>query len=89
MQPLIEAELGREAQANQNEYNATAAQIAALTGAGATERGIEQAANEAEAADYQRRQALAEYGTYGVLGQTLPTTVGQVSSTRGKQGVFT
>lgn|SRR5262245_27714793 len=87
--PAMQEALAREERANQQEAALTQAEIQAESGAGATERGIEQAGYEAENADYLRRQALAEQSVYQVLGQLVPSTIGQASSTRGKQGIFT
>jgi hypothetical protein len=89
LQPTIEAELGREERGNQTEAQMLLSQIQALTGAGGTERGITQAEYEAQKADELRRQALAEEAVYQPLGALTPSTIGQASTTRGKQGIFT
>src|SRR5262245_18477198 len=87
--PFIESELGREERGNQNEAQMLLSEIQALSGAGGTERGIEQAVYEAQKADELRRQALAEESVYQPLGAIAPSTIGQQSTTRGKQGNFT
>src|SRR5262245_13102778 len=89
LQPTIEAGLGREERGNQNEAQMLLSEIQALSGAGGTERGIEQAVYEAQKADELRRQALAEESVYQPLGAIAPSTIGQQSTTRGKQGIFT
>src|SRR5262245_45101628 len=89
LQPTVEGELAREERGNQNEMNATLAEIQAGTGAGATERGIQQAGYEAVLNDLLRRQALSEQAVYQPFGQIAPSTIGQQSATRGKQGIFT
>ena len=89
LQPLIESEFAREQAANQQEAQLTLAQIQGETAAGATERGIEQAGYEAQQQDEARRQALAETALFQPQGQLLPSTFGQQSTTRGKQGIFT
>jgi hypothetical protein len=88
--PTIEAELAREERGNQNEQAMTLAQLQALLSGGGLERGVEQAGYEAEQSDLLRRQALAETGLFGPAGaQLLPSAIGQQSTTRGKQGIFT
>lgn len=89
LQPTIEAELGREERGLQNEKDMTLAQIQALMSGGGLERGIEQTGYESEQADVLRRQALAEEALFQPMGQLLPSTIGQTSKTRGKQGIFT
>lgn len=54
---------------------------------GDIERSVEQQGYNAEQADYQRRQALAEQALFGVSGQ-LPSTFGKSSSTSGGGGLF-
>jgi hypothetical protein len=65
------------------------AELNALMTTGATDRGVGSEQASAEQQDYLRRQALAEQGTFGVLGQ-LPSSLGsQVSSkTSGGGGMF-
>ena len=89
LQPLIESEFAREQAGNQQEAQLLQAQIQGLGQAGALERGIQQAGAESEQQDFLRRQALAETGLFGPAGQLLPSAIGQQSTTRGKQGVFT
>jgi hypothetical protein len=89
LQPTIEAELAREERGNQNEAQMLLSQIQAELSGGGLERGIEQAGYESEQADRMRRQALAEQALFLPMGQLLPSTIGQQSTTRGKSGVFT
>jgi hypothetical protein len=87
--PLIESELAREERGLEREQGQRLAGIeAALTGGG-LERGVEQERAAAEQQDALRRQALAETALFQPFGQLAPSTIGQVSRTTGKQGMFT
>ena len=85
----IEGALTREQTGLQNEQSMTLQEIQALLSGGGLERGIAQSQNEAEQADLLRRQALAEEALFQPLGQLLPSAIGQGSTPRGKQGIFT
>ena len=52
---------------------------------GELERGIEQERNVNEQRDYLRRQAIAEQSIFGPLGQFVPSTLGQSSTTTSKE----
>jgi hypothetical protein len=87
--PLIESELAREERGLERESGQRLGAInAALTGGG-LERGVEQERAAAEQQDMLRRQALAETALFTPFGQLAPSTIGQVSTTRGKSGMFT
>jgi hypothetical protein len=89
LQPTIEAELAREERGNQNEAQMLLSQIQAELSGGGLERGIEQQGYTAEQQDALRRQAIAEEALFQPMGQLLPSAIGQSSTTRGKQGIFT
>jgi hypothetical protein len=71
---------GQYAGLGQQDVNRRLAQLNALMQTGGLERGVGSEQAAAEQQDYLRRQALAEQGTFGVLGQ-LPSSLGsQVTS---------
>lgn len=55
--------------------------------AGGIERGVAQESNEADQADFLRRQALAEQALFGPMG-AMPSTIGQSTKTSGGGGLF-
>lgn len=65
----------------QQDINQRLASLNALLTTGGLERGVGSEEAQAEQADFLRRQALAEQGTYGVLGQ-LPSTLGQTATSK-------
>lgn len=87
--PLIEAELAREERGLEREAQLRTAGIEAALRGGGLERGVEQERSAAEQQDLLRRQALAEQALFMPFGQLAPSSIGQVSTTRGKQGFFT
>lgn len=89
MMPTIEAELAREERGIGREADLTLQEIQALLAGGGLERGIEQAGYGAEQEDFIRRQNLAEQALYKPFGDLVPSSIGQVSRTSGKSGIFT
>jgi hypothetical protein len=89
LQPTIENVFGREERALGTERDAVLQAMQAYSQTGGVERGIEQAGYEAERQDELRRQALAETALGTPMGTLVPSTIGQQSTTRGKQGIFT
>lgn len=89
LQPTIENVFGREERQLGNERDAVLQTMQAYGQTGATARGIEQQGYESQKQDELRRQALAETALGTPMGTLVPSTIGQQSSTRGKQGIFT
>jgi hypothetical protein len=89
LSPLIEAELGREERGIGREAQLRLGAIEEAFRGGGMERDVEAQRAAAEQQDFLRRQALAEQGLFLPFGQLAPSAIGQVSTTRGKQGFWT
>lgn len=68
-------------QTGQNDYNNRLGAINAASQFGSTQRGVDQAQNDAAYNDFLRRQGLSEQATYGPFGQLIPSTFGSRSLT--------
>ena len=95
-QSANEAKIGRQTSTATNaasQYAGLGAQdtqrrlagLNALLTTGQTERGVQSEAANADQQDFLRRQALAEEGTYGILGQ-LPSSFGSQAVSRTSGG---